>query len=397
MPDKKFPSSTASSLNNTNILTRHFLSPTMSPIPITIVTGFLGSGKTTLLLNLLPQLRAQNPNYKLALLKNEFGDLAIDSQLAASSSISGVRELLNGCICCNLVGQLDVALQELAEKVQPDRIVVETSGSAFPATLAMEVNRLARETNGGYVLDGVVTVIDVENWKGYEDTSYTAKIQAKYTDLVVFNKWENMGERRMDECLDRLGDLEVQIAWVKSDKGKVPVDLVFGVDGGLARTLGENEVNGHSHDHDHSHTNGHSHEKGHQSEVEVLSITLEAEAGSMVDSSKLEKLLKLAPKDEVYRIKAVLAASASITPSDEGAAELSSKGSGRYILNWAFGRWTCTPMKSDEHESSSGVVLRMTMILARYESKKWKKRIETASFIDLEGDQKSVLKVEKIA
>lgn len=365
----------------------------MSPIPITIVTGFLGSGKTTLLLNLLPQLRAQNPTYKLALLKNEFGDLAIDSQLASSSAISGVKELLNGCICCNMVGQLDVALQELAEKVQPDRIVVETSGSAFPATLAMEVNRLARETNGGYVLDGVVTVIDVENWKGYEDTSYTAKIQAKYTDLIVFNKWEGVDERRMDECLDRLGDLEVQIAWVKSDKGKVPVDLVFGVDGGLARSLGEKETSTHSH----NHADGHGHEKGHQSEVEVLSITLEAESGSFVDSSKLEKLLKSAPKDEVYRIKAILAASSSIVSSDESVSESSSRGSGRYILNWAFGRWTCTPMTSDEHESSDGVVLRMTMILARYESKKWKKRIETAGFIELDGGQKGTLEVEKIA
>jgi G3E family GTPase len=368
----------------------------MGPIPITIITGFLGSGKTTLLLNLLPQLLAQNPSYKLALLKNEFGDLAIDSQLASSSSISGVRELLNGCICCNLVGQLDVALQELSQTVNPDRIVVETSGSAFPATLAMEVNRLARETNGGYVLDGVVTVIDVENWKGYEDTSYTAKIQAKYTDLIVFNKWELAAERRMDECLDRVGDLEVQIAWVKSDKGKVPVDLVFGVDGGLTRTLGE-EINGLANGHDHSHDHGHNHEKGHQSEVEVLSITLEADLGSVVDSSKLEKLLKSAPKDEVYRIKAVLAASSPISSSEESASDESS--SGRYILNWAFGRWTCTPMNGtvDEHESSSGVVLRMTMILARYESKKWKKRIETAGFVQLDGDQKGTLKVEKIA
>ncbi|KAG4428429.1 hypothetical protein IFR05_016088 [Cadophora sp. M221] len=365
----------------------------MSPIPITIITGFLGSGKTTLLLNLLPQLRAQNPLYKLALLKNEFGDLAIDSQLATSSSISGVRELLNGCICCNLVGQLDVALQELAEKVQPDRIVVETSGSAFPATLAMEVNRLARETKGAYVLDGVVTVIDVENWKGYEDTSYTAKIQARYTDLVVFNKWEGVGERRMDECLDRLGDLEVQIAWVKSDRGRVPVDVVFGVDGGLARTLGESETNGLTNGHDH----GHSHEKGHQSEVEVLSITLEAEAGSVIDSTKLEKLLQTAPKDEIYRIKAVLVASSPILPSDTNTTEPSPAGPGRYILNWAFGRWTCTPMKSDEHESSSGVVLRMTLILARYESKKWKKRIETAGFVELVGEKKGTLKVEKIA
>lgn len=370
----------------------------MAPVPITIVTGFLGSGKTTLLLNLLPQLLAQNPSYKLALLKNEFGDVAIDSQLASSSSISGVRELLNGCICCNMVGQLDVAMKELVETVNPDRIVIETSGSAFPATLAMEVNRLARDTNGGYVLDGVVTVIDVENWKGYEDTSYTAKIQARYTDLVVFNKWELCNERRFDECLDRLGDLEVQIAWVKSDKGKVPVDLVFGVDGGLARSLGGEDghvVNGHN---GHVHGHSHSHEKGHQSEVEVLSITLEAENGDVVDTSKLEKLLKSAPKDEIYRIKAVLAASSPILSSDEDIKNGESTQGGRYILNWAFGRWTCTPMKrKGEHESSSGMVLRMTMILARYESTKWKKRIETAGFIELEGDQNGTLRVEKIA
>ncbi|KAL3423984.1 CobW/HypB/UreG [Phlyctema vagabunda] len=359
----------------------------MAPIPITIVTGFLGAGKTTLLLNLLPQLRAQNPSYKLALLKNEFGDLAIDSQLAASSSISGVRELLNGCICCNLVGQLDVALEELRSTVDPDRIVVETSGSAFPATLAMEVNRIARETKGAYVLDGVVTVIDVENWKGYEDTSYTAKIQARYTDLVVFNKWERCDERRFDDCLDRLGDLEVQIAWVKSDKGKVPAGLVFGIDGGLAKELGE--VHGDDH-------HSHDHEKGHQSEVEVLSVILKAAPGAVVDSSKLEKLLKTAPKDEVYRIKAVLAASSPIPSSDDDLPAATTK-TGRYILNWAFGRWTCSSMRGEEHESSNGSILRMTLILARYESTKWKKRLETAGMIALEGDQNGDLVVERIS
>ncbi|KAF4619075.1 hypothetical protein G7Y89_g14771 [Cudoniella acicularis] len=368
----------------------------MAPIPITIVTGFLGSGKTTLLLNLLPQLRAQNPSYKLALVKNEFGDLAIDSQLASSSSITGVRELLNGCICCNLVGQLDTALEELRKTVNPDRIVIETSGSAFPATLAMEVNRLARDTNGSYVLDGVVTVIDVENWKGYEDTSYTAKIQARYTDLIVMNKWELAGERRLDECLDRVGDLEVQVACVKSDKGKVPVDLVFGIDGASARSLsGEaahDDSNGHT-DHNHEHA------KTHQSEVEVLSITLEAEIGSNIDTSKLEKLLKAAPKDEVYRIKAVLAASSPVPSPDEDLSGDELSDGGRYIVNWAFGRWTCTPLKGsgEEHESSSGMVLRMTMILARYESKKWKKRLEASDFIELHGDTKGTLVVEKIA
>ncbi|KAI5279278.1 hypothetical protein KEM52_004420, partial [Ascosphaera acerosa] len=95
---------------------------TAPPIPITIITGFLGSGKTTLLLNLIPQLPR---TYKVALLKNEFGDLAVDSQLASVNAISG-----------------------------PARIIIETSGSAFPATLAMEIKRLMHDYEGYFDLDG---------------------------------------------------------------------------------------------------------------------------------------------------------------------------------------------------------------------------------------------------
>jgi len=383
----------------------------MAPIPITIVTGFLGSGKTTLLLNLVPQLRAVNPSYRLALLKNEFGDVAIDSQLASSSAVSGVQELLNGCICCNLVGQLGPALAELRDNIKPDRIVIETSGSAFPATLAIEVNRIAREQPGSYALDGVVSVIDVENWAGYEDTSFTARLQAKYTDLIVFNKWESCDERRFDEVRDRVGDLEIDVAWVKSDKGRVPVDLVFGIDGGLARTLtdgslaairnGDGDGESHSHD-DHNHD--------HQSEVEVLSVTLRGPEGAVVNASKLMKLLKSAPKDEVYRIKSVLTASSPEIQSSDKSTSSSEPTHppdtpARYILNWAFGRWTFTPvainnssMDGEEHASSKGVLLRMTLILARYESAKWKTKLEGEErFLELDGGEAGELTVTKIA
>ncbi|KAK3403545.1 CobW/HypB/UreG, nucleotide-binding domain-containing protein [Sordaria brevicollis] len=373
---------------------------TQPPIPITIITGFLGSGKTTLILNLLPQLRAANPSYKLALLKNEFGDLAVDSQLASSSAIAGVSELLNGCICCNLVGQLSVALAELQETVRPDRIVIETSGSAFPATLALEVNRLARETGGKYVLDGVVSVIDVENWKGYEDTSYTARIQARYTDLIVFNKWEGAGERRFDECLDRVGDLEVDTAWVKSNKGWVGMDVVFGVDGGLAQGLTEEDA----HVHDDKCGHGEEHKHDHQTEVEVLSIELKGKKEATVDVERLLAFLRNTSKEEVYRIKAVLAVSgkAELKNSDEDTPVSRPAGSEdkatRYILNWAFGRWTFTPVATEvkEHESSSEAILRMTMILARYESTKWKKKLEAGGLVELEGEEKGELSVTKV-
>jgi G3E family GTPase len=45
----------------------------LSPmIPITVFTGFLGAGKTSIILSLLPQLPK---DYKVVLLKNEFGDV----------------------------------------------------------------------------------------------------------------------------------------------------------------------------------------------------------------------------------------------------------------------------------------------------------------------------------
>jgi G3E family GTPase len=393
----------------------------MPPIPITIITGFLGSGKTTLILNLIPQLPR---TYRLALLKNEFGDLAIDSQLASSQAISGVQELVNGCICCNLVGQLGEALETLKKDVNPDRIIIETSGSAFPATLAMEVNRISSET-GNFVLDGVVAVIDVENWKGYDDTSYTAKLQARYTDLIVFNKWEIVDERCFDECLDRVGDLEVDVAWVKSDRGMVGKEVVLGVDGTLARELGQSNGEGeHEHGHEtHGHKHGvHEHESGHQSEVEVLSVKLlplgSGRAG--IDLTKLKALITSAPKDEIYRIKAIF--SSSSPPSDESIGLSIDTDSvegycDRYILNWAFGRYNFTPLsptrasKSDwaqlptPPESGKATpstvegepLLRMTIVLARDEAGKWKKRIEEGDFISVErGRGPGMLTVERL-
>ncbi|KIW20785.1 hypothetical protein PV08_01363 [Exophiala spinifera] len=378
----------------------------MAPTPVTIITGFLGAGKTTLILNLIPQLPK---SYKLALLKNEFGDVAVDSQLAGSASISGVRELLNGCICCNLVGQLSEALFQLRDTVNPSRIIIETSGSAFPATLAMEVNRVARENPGTFSLDGVISVIDVENWKGYDDTSYTAKMQAKYTDLIVFNKWEHVDERRFDEALDRVGDLDVQVAWVKSDKGWVDVELIMGIDGAMVRAQGLRgaiEINEES-DHDHSDDHGHSHGH-HQEEVEVLSVVLHNKDTSKppqgVVLESFEDLLLSAPKDEVYRIKGLVLSS---KPPPDSAGErkpgisVDSEGQSLYVLNWAFGRWTYTPLPGSAFKATESASARLTFILARGESTRWIRRLEKGDFIALEGEngkeENGVLKIEKIA
>ena len=60
-----------------------------------------------------------------------------------------------------------------------------SSGSAFPATLAFQIRELQRETEGDLKLDAILTVIDAENFTGYEDTSPTARMQASYTDMII--------------------------------------------------------------------------------------------------------------------------------------------------------------------------------------------------------------------
>ena len=415
----------------------------MAPTPVTIVTGFLGSGKTTLILNLLsqlpqsykvllsfkppsflPKIRLPSQSFlleryfqaiaypdhsqvQLALLKNEFGDLAVDSQLARSSSVAGVREILHGCVCCNLVGQLSTALLDLRNEIVPDRIVIETSGSAFPATLAMEVGRLAREHEGCFVLDGVIAVIDVENWKGYEDTSFTAKLQARYTDLIVFNKWEEVGERRWEECLDRLGDIELQTAWVRSRRGWVDVDVVLGTDGALvAKEVVAVAKNSNAQVHDHGPGRGREHGHGdegvnghdHQSEVEVLAVTVEAQIGEgTVDIDAFEQLLITAPKDEVYRIKGLLLLTRAPPDSSGGRSASTTEAETPYVLNWAFGRWTYTAVPLSESNAMNGAVARLTFILARGESAKWTKKLKAGGLLAVDGQKtRGKLTVEKI-
>jgi G3E family GTPase len=311
------------------------------------------------------------------------------------------------------VGQLSDALAQLRSEVRPDRIVIETSGSAFPATLVMEINRVvAREREAGdddtrespFTLDGVVSVIDVENWAGYEDTSYTAKLQARYTDLIVFNKWEDVGERRFDTCLDRVGDLDVQTAWVKSDRGWVDKDVLLGIDGALvSKAVDAGEVSGDSKE---------QHHHDHHSEVEVLSVSLtSSQESATVDSEALTKLLSSASKEEVYRIKGTVRCSTDNPPrssdDDPSSTTAEPKADGStpsttYILNWAFGRWTFTPVATPEAANgvSSGEdtpVARLTFILARYESTKWKKKLKAGGLLEVHSDQNAQLQVQKIA
>lgn len=338
----------------------------MKPIPITVFTGFLGSGKTTTILSLLPQLPR---DYKVVLLKNEFGDVEVDSQLAKQSSLAAVSEILNGCMCCILVGQMKTALLEIQKTYNPDRIIIETSGSAFPATLAFQIRELEKETNGAFKLDAIATVIDAENFTGYEDTSTTAKMQAAYTDILLINKWELVSERQLDIVMDHLFTLNESTPKIKCN-GRAGVDpsLIFGLDSKLFLTSdGDSALNiGGEHQeevetftitrgtspsmgHIHNESCGHTHADEHLKQPDVTSV-------SVLTRAQLEKSLASLNKEVVYRVKGF------VKLTEEGGVN------SIMILNWAFGRYELTSIDAEVGDKGLiGANLRLTIMGERGE------------------------------
>ena len=109
----------------------------MSPIPTTILTGFLGAGKTTLLNRIL----REEHGLRIAVIENEFGEENIDNEILVQDSGEQIVEMNNGCICCTIRGDLVDTLADLADRVQTgrlpplQRVVVETTGLADPTPI----------------------------------------------------------------------------------------------------------------------------------------------------------------------------------------------------------------------------------------------------------------------
>ena len=77
-------------------------------IPVSVLTGFLGSGKTTLLNHLV-----QRPEMSRALVViNEFGAVSLDHDLIARSTDDLVVEMMGGCLCCTIRGDLMRTLRD---------------------------------------------------------------------------------------------------------------------------------------------------------------------------------------------------------------------------------------------------------------------------------------------
>jgi G3E family GTPase len=167
----------------------------VSPIPVSVLTGFLGAGKTTLLNRIL----TGKHGWKVAVIENEFGEIGVDNQLVMATE-EDLIVMNNGCVCCTVRGDLIKTLNDLLRRPEKfDAILIETTGIADPSPVIQSFF-IDDDLKAQLRLDAVITLVDARHIWQHLETNHEAREQIAYGDVVLLNKTD----LATPEDLDRL-------------------------------------------------------------------------------------------------------------------------------------------------------------------------------------------------
>ncbi|WP_348540202.1 CobW family GTP-binding protein [Shimia sp. R9_2] len=178
----------------------------MTPLPLTVIGGYLGAGKTTL----INQILSANHRLRIMVLVNDFGSINIDASLLISAS-QDTLELSNGCVCCTMGADLFLAIGDVLDRQpRPDHIIIEASGIADPTRIAN-----VAQAEPELLYSGIVTVVD---GRQFDALSGDPLIAAQFKDQIACAQVIAVSKAPLQE------DLRQNLSDLNPDATILPVD-----------------------------------------------------------------------------------------------------------------------------------------------------------------------------
>ena len=207
---------------------------------VVLISGFLGAGKTTLLKNILNWSEDLS---KTAIIVNEFGEIGIDGDLVQQSETQ-VLELTNGCICCSMQNDLIRTLQDLLERFQPTRVLIEASGVADPN----DVLQVLKQSQFRKKLHPVrvITVIETDLWSARENLGTFIENQIQAADLVLVNKMDLFPTEAVQSILSEVKEICPSCSVIPCHYCQIDPEILWEISSSLKRDL----ESFHFHNHD---------------------------------------------------------------------------------------------------------------------------------------------------
>ncbi len=251
-------------------------------IQIDIFSGFLGAGKTTLIKKLIREAYAGE---RVVLIENEFGEIGVDGGFMQDAGIE-VTEMNSGCICCSLVGDFSKALQEVANRYSPDRILIEPSGVGKLSDVIKAVQRAEVKDSR---LNAFCTVVDAKKCKAYlknfgeffldqvenascivlshtagagEKTEQAASLLKEHTNAtIITTDWEKLSGKDILLAMQRADHLQAELENMMQEEKREHCHH-HDHDGHEHCCHNDQEEHEHCHYHDHE-EHGHCHHHDH--------------------------------------------------------------------------------------------------------------------------------------
>ncbi|MEK6921081.1 MAG: GTP-binding protein, partial [Nanoarchaeota archaeon] len=191
-------------------------------LPVTIITGYLGAGKTTLVNHIL----TNNKGTKFAVIVNEFGEIGIDNQLIVKTK-EDIIELSNGCICCQVRGDLiKMILNILKKHKNMQHLIIETSGVANPIPVAQTF--FLKELQQLTELDAIITIVDADHFEQNLKRS-NGEDQIKAADIILLNKKDAVSEKKREYIKADIQKRAPHARVIETIQSKVKLPLILNI------------------------------------------------------------------------------------------------------------------------------------------------------------------------